>query len=286
MRDVDKLKEKIELTLDNQQVVSLVIGSLVVLGVVFVLGVMVGKQLAVPATNPAQQDPLAAIDQKAAPKPPKEPDPPLTFTKDLLEPVANSPAPKGEVKADPKAEKPVPKPEPKLAEVAKAVEAPKPAAVPKGEEARPSEGAKAPAAESTPSAPKVVSQAEPKAGANAESKAPEPESKPAPALDKKLAEAFNAARAAPKVEAKVAPPPPGSYTVQVAASQQKTDVDQVMSKLRGSGLSPYLVDANIPGKGRWFRVRVGSFRSRNDAEKYVHDLKRETGMSGFVTSAQ
>ena len=46
MRDENKLREKIELSLDNRQVVCLVIGSLVALAVVFVLGVMVGKQLA------------------------------------------------------------------------------------------------------------------------------------------------------------------------------------------------------------------------------------------------
>ena len=72
----------------------------------------------------------------------------------------------------------------------------------------------------------------------------------------------------------------------MSASQQKNNTETFMQKLRGSGLRPYLVDADIPGKGHWYRVRLGSFKSRDDAEKYVRDLKRETGFSAFVTAAR
>jgi DedD protein len=267
MRDVDKLKDKIELTLDNRQVVSLVIGSLIVLGVVFLLGVMVGKQVGVPSVAAPQQDVLAALDQQAKPPPPKPAprpiDPPMTFQKELTDPQPTDPAPKAELKPDFK-------PEPTRL-------VPPPAKADAKPEAKPESKAEA----------KLEPKPEPKAEAKPEPK-PEPHvDAPAPALDQKLADAFKAAKATPKpptVEAAVAPKP-GTYTVQVAASQQKADADQVMTKLRGSGLRPYQVDADIPGRGRWYRVRVGSFPTKGDAEKYASDLKRETGMSGFVTSA-
>ncbi len=270
MRDVDKLKDKIELTLDNRQVVSLVIGSLIVLGVVFLLGVMVGKQVGVPSVAAPQQDVLAALDQQAKPPPPKvapKPvDPPLTFQKELTDPQPTDPAPKADLKPDFK-------PEP-----TRLVPPPKAEA-----KAEPKPEAKAEAKLEPKPEPKVEAKPEPKPEAK-----PEPHvDGPAPALDQKLAAAFTAAKAAPKpptTEAAVAPKP-GTFTVQVAASQQKSDADQVMSKLRGSGLRPYQVAADIPGRGRWYRVRVGSFPTRGDAEKYASDLKRETGMSGFVTSA-
>ena len=46
MRDVHRMREKYDLSLDSRQVVSLLIGGIVVLGAVFVLGVLVGKKLA------------------------------------------------------------------------------------------------------------------------------------------------------------------------------------------------------------------------------------------------
>ena len=46
MRDAHRMREKYDLSLDSRQVVSLLIGGIVVLGAVFVLGVLVGKKLA------------------------------------------------------------------------------------------------------------------------------------------------------------------------------------------------------------------------------------------------
>jgi cell division septation protein DedD len=66
MRDAYRLKEKIELQLDNRQVVSMAVGALALLGVAFVLGVMVGKQLQreAAAVDAGAQDPLAALDAR------------------------------------------------------------------------------------------------------------------------------------------------------------------------------------------------------------------------------
>ena len=45
MRDLHKMKEKFEVSLDSSHIVSLTIFGLVVVGGVFMLGVMVGKRL-------------------------------------------------------------------------------------------------------------------------------------------------------------------------------------------------------------------------------------------------
>jgi DedD protein len=42
----------------------------------------------------------------------------------------------------------------------------------------------------------------------------------------------------------------------------------------------------VPGKGRFHRVRVGSFDSRDQAERYLRDVNRETGAKGFVTACR
>ena len=59
------MKEKFDLSLDNRQIVSLLIASIVVMGAVFVLGVVVGKKLAGNAQMAAAQDLLSVLDAKA-----------------------------------------------------------------------------------------------------------------------------------------------------------------------------------------------------------------------------
>lgn len=254
MRDQDKLREKIELSLDNRQVVSLVIGSLVVLGVVFVLGVMVGKGLA-PGGKGAPQDLLGTLDRAAVAD--AGPQLALTFQKELTQPAPAPLPPPLEARAPKAAERPAPKVEPHPQPV--------PAETVAVAVAEPAE---------KPLQPKEPPTEEPKAPA------------PAPQMDKKLADAFTAAKKdAPRKEVLSPAAPKEGFTVQVAASQSKDEADGVLQKLRGSGLRPYVMDVEIPGKGHWYRVRLGSFKGRDDAERYARDLKRETGLTAFVTAA-
>lgn len=133
---------------------------------------------------------------------------------------------------------------------------------------------------------------------------PAPAEAPKPAEPDKAAEAQKVAEApkapeAPKAEAAPAPTRPeppkaepkpapkaeaksGAFTVQVGALPSRSEADAVVSKLRSKGLSPYVVEADVPGKGTFYRVRLGKFRSREDAKRYLEDLQRETSVSGFV----
>ena len=66
MRDLDRWKDKVELSLDGRQIFFLFFGSAVAACLVFVLGVLVGKRLearALALTPAPVEDPLAALDQ-------------------------------------------------------------------------------------------------------------------------------------------------------------------------------------------------------------------------------
>jgi len=77
------MREKYDLSLDSRQVVSLLIGGIVVLGAVFVLGVLVGKKLsAVPRTDRAP-DLLTALDHRSDALEQARATPPLTFQEEL-----------------------------------------------------------------------------------------------------------------------------------------------------------------------------------------------------------
>src|SRR4029079_9028256 len=72
IRDADRFKDKVEVSLDSRQIFFLFFGGAVVTCLVFVLGVMVGKrlegreQLARRAGTSAPIVPLAALDELSA----------------------------------------------------------------------------------------------------------------------------------------------------------------------------------------------------------------------------
>lgn len=83
MRDADRLKEKIEVSLDNRQIFFLFFGSAVVACLVFVVGVMVGKRLEARKARTARpsSDELAQVDRNSKVAAPK-----LTFHDELVKP--------------------------------------------------------------------------------------------------------------------------------------------------------------------------------------------------------
>ena len=55
---------------------------------------------------------------------------------------------------------------------------------------------------------------------------------------------------------------------------------------RFAALGPRIEEAFVPGKGRFFRVRVGSFDTKDAAQRYLRDVARETGAKGIVTTTR
>jgi outer membrane biosynthesis protein TonB len=147
MRDVHKLKEKFELSLDTRQIFTLAFVGLVSLGGIFVLGVAVGRKLAAEDKVAQTPDLLSQLDEKSAtlttfqdeltkPAPKEAPKP----AKPIEPPKAVEPAKPAEVAVA------APAPEPVKAEVAKPE--PKPEAKPELAKAEPQK----PEPEPTPAA--------------------------------------------------------------------------------------------------------------------------------------
>jgi DedD protein len=214
--------EKFELALDGRAVASIVVGALVVLAVVFVLGLNVGRQIAVRQTQSARAGDLDALDRAPAPPAPAAAEV-LTFHDRLT-------------KAPP------PRPPPPI-----------PAAV----AAAPPPHAAPPPATAEPAAPPPPGgEAAPPAGG------PDPVA-PAPSRGET---------------------PPAAWTVQLAAAHDPAEARRIAARF--AGLSPRIEEADVPGKGRFHRVRVGGFETREAAERYLRDAERETGAKGFVTPAR
>jgi len=228
VRDGHRIRERYELSLDNRQIVSFFLAGIVVIGAVFVLGVVVGKKLAGGQGGSNAADLLSALDAKAAAmdqaKAAPTVEPRLTFQEELTRKPNNAPsrdtvliaedaaAPSKAVVADEPRSPPEPvKPEPsreRLKQAIEKIEKPSPEQAPRG----------------------------------------------------------------------------GAFTLQLSASQVREDAERFAAKLRAKGYQPYVVESDVRDRGRWYRVRMGEFASKEAAAKYLEDFRRETQLQAFVTS--
>jgi cell division septation protein DedD len=77
--------------------------------------------------------------------------------------------------------------------------------------------------------------------------------------------------------------PPGIWSVQVAAFRTQAQADTLQRQLKQAGFDAY-VAAAAAGDGRTnYRVRVGAFKSRVDAERMGERLRGERSLAAFVT---
>lgn len=233
MRDSHRFKERVELSLDNRQLVSLVLGGLVLLGSVFVMGIVVGKRLAASERPGAAQpaDLLTSIDARSAALAQVQVDSGLTFQDEL---TRSGGSPSGQARAI-ELTPPVEPAPTQAAAVERASEREEPSRA--GGEIVPARTASR-GQEAPPRAPSV-----PGAAAGE-----------------------------------------GRFTLQLSASQDRAEAERFVAKLRDRGYAPYVMEATVPGRGTWYRVRMGGFPSRDAAARYLEDFRRETRMDGFVTA--
>jgi cell division septation protein DedD len=63
------------------------------------------------------------------------------------------------------------------------------------------------------------------------------------------------------------PPEQEKYQIQVGSFKEKEKADQLCNKLTGLGLSPRVAEMQVPKKGKWMRVTLEGFETREDAQK-------------------
>ena len=254
-RESDLYKDKIEVSLDGRQIFYLFFGGAVIVGLVFVLGVMVGRRVEARghverAQTQAAVDPLAALDRL-------EGGTGLSFQGALRGP--DSPAPASDVDRT-------------IGEIAKAHDAPgktdakKPDAKVEAKPAKPD--AKLPDAKSETKPAK----SEPmKADAKPESRPAKSESKPDKHADpEKHADA----------EKKPASDKP-KYTLQLSSFQDKSEAETFLSSVKSNGFGAYLTEADVDGK-TYYRVRMGNYRSLDAANDAKSDFEKSSKKSASV----
>jgi cell division septation protein DedD len=245
-----------EIQLNGKQLVFLFMAATVVSVVIFLCGVLVGRgvrtdrgivaEATAPPALAGHPPPTESSDDTREAPPPAE----LSYVKRLEDAQPSSeelkPAPTGLVAAQPPAVEQL---------VARAV--PTPAAPPP----KPAPSAAAPEAKT-----KVVP-------------APPPAAKPPVVVDQNPALTAKASVARPPA---VAPAPAGDWTVQVAAVNDRGEADVMVKRLSTKGYSAFVV-APASGTPAIFRVRVGAFKTKREAESLAVKIQKEERYKSWVT---
>lgn len=85
------------------------------------------------------------------------------------------------------------------------------------------------------------------------------------------------------VEAPVeTPKPKGKFTIQVGSYQSSNEASAALSGWKKKGYSAYTAVGTIPEKGTWYRVRIGGFPSREEAQKFLDKFKAKEKASALV----
>lgn len=253
--ETELFKDKIEVSLDGRQIFYLFFGGAVIATLVFVLGVMVGRQVesrSVAQTGSPATDPLAALDR-------------LEGGDELAFPAAlrGDEVILGSVDATHSGRK-------KLAKEPLATGGPGEVAPPTFEEAK--AAAKAAAKEEKAAA----EQAEAAEKANTD----EPEDARKKAKEEKAAKK---AAAAVKAESEAPKAKRRRFTLQVGSFQDKEEADTFFRGLTGGPYDPYMVEADVPGKGKYYRVRVGGYASFDEAVEAKTAFEASQHVIAYVT---
>jgi DedD protein len=73
----------------------------------------------------------------------------------------------------------------------------------------------------------------------------------------------------------------GSLSFQMASFPSQSGADQFCEKLRNIGIPAYVVAADIPHRGKWFRVRAGRFASPVEAQQTSAGWQQRASKSGI-----
>ena len=243
-REPEIYKDKVEVSLDGRQIFYLFFGGAMIVGVVFVLGVLVGRRVEARghidrAHTTSASDPLAALDRIEGTSgglafrgtlTGKDSPTSVGKTIDQLEKARTKPEGKAEVK--------------EVKEVKEGVKA----------------EVKAEKIEKKPETGPVVK--------------PEAEKKKVEALVTK-----------PDVEAKAEPKPDEPkqrFTLQLSSFQDRTEAEAFLDTVKAQGYQAQITQAEVEGKGTFYRVRMGNYRSLDAATSAKSDFEKASSKSASI----
>ena len=72
------------------------------------------------------------------------------------------------------------------------------------------------------------------------------------------------------------------YSVQIGSYPNMAEATKVVERWKTKGYPAYLMIADIPDRGRWYRVRIGGFETRGEAARYMGDFTTKENVEALV----
>jgi len=73
-----------------------------------------------------------------------------------------------------------------------------------------------------------------------------------------------------------------SHALLVASLRSQENAQKLVQRLRAKGYDPQLEALDKPDSGRWYRIIVGSFHSREDAQRFAAEFNKRENAQGMV----
>jgi cell division septation protein DedD len=74
------------------------------------------------------------------------------------------------------------------------------------------------------------------------------------------------------------------YALQLASYQEREPAEDDVKKMKKQGYAAFVVTSQLPDKGTWYRVRLGSFSNKASAEKLQKELQAKAGVSPIIVT--
>ena len=75
---------------------------------------------------------------------------------------------------------------------------------------------------------------------------------------------------------------PSRYTLQVGSYRTIGEAAEQVALLKRRSLEAFYLEANVPGKGNWYRVGIGNFETKEEAEKMAQKWKALHSLPPFI----
>jgi DedD protein len=98
--------------------------------------------------------------------------------------------------------------------------------------------------------------------------------------------ATDAAQSATSTQTPSTPGKDGGYQLQVSSFRAQPEAEQFAEQLRARGHKAHVVEARVPNRGTWYRVRIGPFPSQHAAASYRQGFEGREHVVPFIIQPQ
>ncbi len=74
----------------------------------------------------------------------------------------------------------------------------------------------------------------------------------------------------------------GGFQLQVSSFRTQNEAEQFSTQLRARGHKAYVIEAHVPGRGTWYRVRIGPFPTQHAAASYRSGFEGREHVVPFI----